>query len=308
MTVLVFGSLNMDLVVQSPRLPVPGETLLGNQFNTIPGGKGANQAVAVARQQVPTQMMGRVGADDFGQRLRHALTLDEVAVEGIQVDPNAHTGVAAIVVSDQGENHIIVVPGANSRVDKTDLSKLEVALKQADLLLLQFEIPMAAVIQAAQLAHAAGVTVIVDPAPVQAFDPSELYPYIHVLTPNQVEAAQLVGFPVDTLEQASEAIAQLHDQGAETVLIKMGEQGVLCGTPQEIFHIPAFPITVVDTVAAGDAFNGGLAAALQSGKSLTAAVTWATATAALSVSHAGAQPSLPQRSHVETFLKQQHVL
>lgn len=302
MAILVFGSLNMDLVVRSPRLPAMGETILGHHFETIPGGKGANQAVATARQHVDTVMVGRVGADGFGHQLRYALTVDGVAVEGVKVDPEAHTGVAAIAVSDHGENHIVVVPGANGQVDHTDISRLQSLLSQAKLLLMQFELPLAVVTTAATAAYQAGVTVIVDPAPAQVLDSEDLYRHTHILTPNQVEASQLVGFPVDTIEQAGEAAGILRQRGAAIAIVKLGEQGVVCATSEATFHVPAFPVSVVDTVAAGDAFNGGLAVALHAGKAIKPAIVWATATAALSVMQPGAQPSLPTRSQVETFL------
>jgi ribokinase len=303
MAVLVYGSLNMDLVVQCPRLPLPGETLLGKQFDTISGGKGANQAVALARQQIPTLMVGRVGADHFGHELRHALALEGVDIDAVYVDESVSTGIAAIAVAATGDNHIVIVPGANGRVGQPDLKRLKGLIPQTKSLLLQFEIPTPAVVAAAQAAHAARVTVILDPAPVAAFDPQQLYPQVDILTPNQVEASQLVGFGVETTEQAAEAIATLQEQGATTVIVKLGEQGVVCGTPDETFHIPAFTVDVVDTVAAGDAFNGGLAAALHEGKPLKAAIVWATATAALSVTLPGAQPSLPTRSQVDIFLQ-----
>ena len=303
MSVLVFGSLNMDLVVQASRLPISGETLLGQQFDTICGGKGANQAVAVARQQVPTWMVGRVGADTFGHELRHAIAVAGVNVDAVHTDRNVHTGVAAITVGATGENQIVIVPGANGQVGEADLKRLKTLLTQVRLLLLQFEIPVSSVVEAARLAHAAGVTVILDPAPVHPFGAEQLYPHIAMLTPNQVEASQLVGLPVETIEQAEVAIARLRQKGVDTVVITLGDQGVLCGTPQEMFHVPAFPVSVVDTVAAGDAFNGGLAVALHDGKSLKDAIIWASATAAISVTQAGAQPSLPTRSQVATFLE-----
>lgn len=302
MTVIVFGSLNMDLVVQSPRLPIPGETLLGSQFDTIAGGKGANQAVAVARQQIPTVMVGRVGADSFGNTLRNALAAEGITIDAVLTDADSHTGIAAIAVAKTGENHIIIVPGANGRVEQSDLQRLQPYLAQAKFLLMQFEIPIPIVVEAAKAAHAAGVTVILDPAPAEKFAVAALYPHIDILTPNQVEAAALVGFPVNTLDQAAVAIASLRQQGVATVLIKLGEHGVLCGTAQETFHVPAFKVSVVDTVAAGDAFNGGLAVALHDGKPLREAVVWASATAALSVTQPGAQPSLPTRAQVANFL------
>ena len=303
MTILVCGSLNMDLVVRSPRLPQPGETLTGSDFTTVPGGKGANQAVAAARQGATTTMIGRVGADDFGHQLRHALAVDGVNIDAVKVDADTHTGIATITVAESGENQIVIVPGANGRVDAADLISLEHSLATAQLLLLQCEIPAAAMAQAAQLAHAAGITLMLDPAPVPDFDLTPIYPAIDILTPNQVEAAQLTGLPVTNLAEAETAIAHLQQQGAKTVLIKLGEQGVLCGTPQDLFQVPAFTVPVVDTVAAGDAFNGGLAVALSEDKPFKQAIVWASATAALSVSKAGAQPSMPTRSQVADFLR-----
>lgn len=305
MAVVVLGSLNMDLVVRSPHLPVPGETILGTQFDPLSGGKGANQAVAAARQQVETWMIGRVGADSFGHELRHALAVDRVNVDYVKVDPDNRTGVAAISVSEQGENHIIVVPGANGQVGDPEVEALRPLLSQAKLLLMQFEIPISTVIQTAKLAYEANTTVILDPAPVQPFAKEKLLPFVHVLTPNQVEASQLVGFPISTLTEAAKAIRVLQSQGATTILIKLGQQGVLCGTPGDLFHVPAFSVKAVDTVAAGDAFNGGLAVALNENKPLKEAAVWASATAALSVTQAGAQPSLPTRSQVENFLASQ---
>lgn len=305
MTILVFGSLNMDLVVQSPRLPIPGETILGTHFATIPGGKGANQAVAVARQHVPTRMVGCVGNDDFGDELREGLTAEGVDVEYVRSVTEAHTGIAAIAVADQGENHIVVVPGANGCVDSSDLAHLETLLPAAQILLLQLEIPIPMVVAAAKLAHAAGVTVILDPAPAQSSLPESLYHHIDILTPNQVEAAQLVGFSVNTAQDAVRAANALYGRGVKTVLIKLGEQGVVCVCDGGCFHTRAFSVEVVDTVAAGDAFNGGLAVALYEGKPRRAATKWAAATAALSVTQSGARPAIPTRSQVDAFLHRQ---
>lgn len=303
MSILVLGSLNMDLVVQSQRLPVPGETLLGNHFQTIPGGKGANQAVAIARQQVPTLMVGRVGTDGFGQELCRSLAAEDIDVTGVQQDPHTRTGVAAIAVATTGENHIIVVPGANGQVDHTELTQIQKHLPQVTALLLQFEVPLPVVVEAARLASEAGVTVLVDPAPAQPIQHLDLLKYTDILTPNQVEAGQLAGLRVDTVDSAAKAADALCAQGVKTVLVKLGDQGVLGKTARETFHVPAFPVQAIDTVAAGDAFNGGLAVALHDGQPLRTAVIWAAATAALSVTQSGAQPSMPRRQDVEQFLQ-----
>ncbi|MGD1906856.1 MAG: ribokinase [Leptolyngbyaceae cyanobacterium] len=302
MTIVVFGSLNMDLVVRSPRLPQPGETLLGTTFETVPGGKGANQAVAAARLGATTHLIGRVGADDFGHRLRHGLAVAIVGADGSIVDNAALTGVASLTVAANGSNQIVVVPGANGRVDHTDIAHLKPYLAEASALLMQFEIPLATVTAAAQLAHDAGVTVIVDPAPAPAEFPAALYQHTDILTPNQIEASQLLGSTIETIAQARQAAQVLQQRGVGTVIITLGGQGVVCATATEVFEQPAFAIEVVDTVAAGDAFNGGLAVALAEGKPRRAAISWASATAALTVTQPGAQPALPTRSQVEAFL------
>lgn len=302
MSVIIFGSINMDLVVRTPRLPAPGETLTGHSFETVPGGKGANQAVAVARLGIPATMVGRVGSDSFGQTLLQGLHRDGIDCDRLLIDSSTHSGVAMIAVDDQSENNIIVIPGANGNVGEADVDRLRSVLSGARVLLLQLEVPLTAVIAAAQAAKQAGVTVILDPAPAQSDLPEALYPLIDILTPNQVETSQLVGFAVEGLETAKKAAIVLQQRGVQTVITKLGKLGALCVTPSESFQIPVFPVQAVDTVAAGDAFNGGLAAGLAAGLALNEATTQAAAVAALSVTKAGAQPSLPTRADLDQFL------
>lgn len=302
--VIVFGSINMDLVARTPSLPVPGETLLGYSLATVPGGKGANQAVAVARLHTPTVMVGRVGEDDFGQTLLTSLQTAGVDTTDVWVDDSQHSGVAMIAVDDYSENSIIVIPGANGAIDASDVDRLTHHLPGAAALLLQFEIPFPAVLAAAEAAHKAGVRVILDPAPARSDFPADLYSFISIITPNAVEATQLVGFPVNDPATASQAAAVLHQRGVETVVIKLGAEGVLCATPDDAFFVPAFPVQAIDTVAAGDAFNGGLTAALAERLSIRQAITWGAATGALATTKEGAQSSLPERATVEAFLKQ----
>ncbi len=293
----------MDLVANTPRLPRPGETLTGHRFTTIPGGKGANQAVAVARLGIPTEMVGRVGGDRFGEELLTSLRASGVGCDRVLQDNTTHSGVAMIAVDDSAENQIIVIPGANGQVDPTDLQRFTDVLSTASALLLQLEIPLPAVVAAAQAAKAAGVPVILDPAPAPTHLPDELYPLIEILTPNQIEAGQLVGFEVNTLDLAADAATVLHQRGVSTVIVKLGKQGALCSPANgEPFQVPAFVVKAIDTVAAGDAFNGGLAAALAEGLSLRQATRWAAATAALSVTKVGAQSSMPSREELEAFL------
>ncbi|MEB3358671.1 MAG: ribokinase [Synechococcales bacterium] len=305
--VIVFGSINMDLVARTPRLPQPGETVVGYQFASLPGGKGANQAVAAARLGAPTCMVGCVGGDRFGHDLLSGLRAAGVNCDRVRIDPSTSSGVAIIEVDDQAENHIVIIPGANGTLGMEDVGRLPIEpSRQGEFpgyLLLQLEIPLTAVVAAAQTAHRQGAKVILDPAPAQPL-PSEMYSWVDILTPNQVEAAQLVGFPVHHPDAAKRAAAILQERGSQTVIIKMGKKGAYCTAPSGEFWIPAFSVTAVDTVAAGDAFNGGLAAALVKGLSLRQAVVEATAVAALSVTQPGAQVSMPSAQALQNFLAQ----
>lgn len=308
MTVVVFGSINMDLVARTPHLPAPGETITGHEFFTAPGGKGANQAVAAARLQAPTKMIGRVGDDAFGSELRQHLAAAGVDTGAVVTNAGVSSGVAVIAVDDAAQNNIIIIPGANGRVGESDVERLAGHLAGAGVLLLQLEVPLPAVMAAARQARQRGVTVILDPAP--ALDlPIEFYPLVDILTPNEVEARQLVGFEVNMPDDAARAARLLLDRGVKTAIIKMGAQGVYYATqtqtgdapPAEF--VPAFEVNAIDTVAAGDAFNGGLAAALIEGQPLATAVRWGAAVGALSTTKPGAQPSMPNRSEFERFLQ-----
>ncbi|MBW4686933.1 MAG: ribokinase [Komarekiella atlantica HA4396-MV6] len=307
MGIIVFGSINIDLVATTPRLPVAGETLLGENFFTVPGGKGANQAVALARLGIPTQMVGRVGADSFGEELINNLQASGVQTGNIFVDETVSSGVAIISVSRTGENQIIVIPGANGRVNQEDVERLIHLLPGSRALLLQLEIPITAVVAAAKAARNANIKVIFDPAPAQSDLPDELYPLVDIITPNEVEAGQLVGFSVDGEESAAKAAAVLLQRGVKCAIVKLGAKGVFCATAEEKFFVPAFPVHTIDTVAAGDAFNGGLAAALFEGFSLRQAVVWGAAAGALATTRPGAQTSLPDRFTFDAFLKERRL-
>ncbi len=304
MSIIVFGSINIDLVATTPRLPVAGETLLGEDFFKVSGGKGANQAVALAKLGIPTQIVGRVGADDFGKELVNNLQTSGVQTDNIFVDKTVSSGVAIITVSQTGENQIVVIPGANGRVNQEDVERLSHLLPEATALLLQLEIPITAVVAAAKAAKGANIKVIFDPAPAQSNLPDELYPLVDIITPNEVEAAQLVGFPVNGEEQAAKAAAVLLQRGVKCAIVKLGAKGVFCATAEEKFFVPAFSVNAVDTVAAGDAFNGGLAAALFERLSLHQAVIWGAAAGALTATKPGAQTSLPDRFTFDAFLKE----
>lgn len=308
MTIVVLGSINMDLVAKVPRFPNPGETVSGTEFFTTAGGKGANQAVAAARLGISTDLVGRVGADDFGQQLLASLQENGVKCDRIKIDDTTHSGVAVISVDAKGENQIVVIPGANGQIDADDVERLQDLLPKARVLLLQLEIPMPAVIAAARSAQKAGVPVILDPAPAPANLPAELYPLVDIITPNEVEASQLTGLPVNSPQTAAAAAEILLSRGAKQAIVTLGAKGVFCATGKESFAIRAFSVPVVDTVGAGDAFNGGLAAALDADLSLRQAAFWGAAAAALAVSAAGAQPAMPDRAKFEAFLQQQGVV
>lgn len=302
MSVVVFGSINMDLVARVPRLPAAGETLTGRDFFSAPGGKGANQAVACARLGAPTLMVGRVGTDAVGAQLRGGLEAAGVDTAGVLATPGP-SGVAQIAVDDRGQNTIVVVPGANGAVGLDDIGRLEQHLDGARALLLQLEVPLYTVVAAAAAARRRGTTVILDPAPAPAGGlPDALYGLADVLTPNESEAAALVGFALDDDEAAGRAATILRRRTGGVAIVKRGAQGAtLCG-PEGVRHLAPFAVTPLDTVAAGDAFNGALAAALSEGLSLNVAARWAMAAGALAVTRRGAQEAMPSRDEVLALL------
>ncbi len=299
--VIVFGSINIDLIVNTSKLPLPGETILGENFTTMPGGKGGNQAVGLAKLGIETTLIGRVGGDDFGVTLLDSLKRNHVNTNSILIDKTATSGIAVITVDSLGENQIIVVPGANSNIDEKDILILEKILPISLYLLLQLEIPINFIIKAIELANKLDISVILDPAPVKEL-PDSIYSKVKIITPNAIEATQLVGFTVDSPKTAEKAATILQQKGVETVIITLGNQGVFCATVDDHFFIPPFQVKAIDTVAAGDAFNAGLTAALVEGYSLREAVVWGAAAGALSVTQRGAQSSLPHRNELLSFL------
>jgi ribokinase len=302
MSIVVFGSINMDLVVRAPHIPIPGETILGSDFVMVPGGKGANQAVAAARLGAHVHMVGAVGSDAFGPQLRQSLR--DYGVETTHVrQSDAASGVALITVDDKGENSIVVASGANMRLPVDILDSLNQALHHATILLLQLEIPLDLVITAAHLAKKRGVMVILDPAPAPAQPlPTELLQSVDVITPNENETAALTGIqPVDN-DSATQAALRLHQFGVANVIIKRGGYGLLWSDGNKTIAQPAFQVPVVDTVAAGDSFNGSLATALAEQQYWADAIRFAAASAAISVTRRGAQQSMANRAEVEALL------
>ena len=299
--VLVLGSVNMDIVTVS-RFPEPGETITSDDFFTAPGGKGANQAVAAARLGADTKMIGRVGGDIFGADLLKSLSSSGVDVSHVLRDEEHSSGLAIINVDPSGQNWIIIVPGANGANGQREVETVQESLVGASALLMQFEIPMEVSLEAARLARARGVRVVLDPAPARPI-PSEFYAYVDYLTPNETEAAAIVGFPVEDAPSAERAAQELLGRGVGCVVIKMGSQGAFYATKDASEFLPAFQVEAVDTVAAGDAFNAGLAVALADGKGLRDAVRWGMAAGAIAVTRPGAQQAMPSRQEVEEFLR-----
>lgn len=299
--VLVIGSLNVDLVIQTPRIPDDGETILATSFNRYFGGKGANQAVAVARQGVNTIMAGRVGHDSFGND--HVLNLgrEGINTDYVLFDEKYATGVASIIIDARGNNRIMVVPGANGSVSPIDIEALGPVMAECSCVVIQLEIPLDAVLAAIRTANAQGAKVILNPAPAQSL-PLDIYPKITVITPNESEAGLLTGINVHDLPSARKASQVLLDRGVLAVLVTLGSQGVYGLTLADEFHIPGHQVPVVDTVAAGDTFTGALAALIGMGRSLAEAARYANGAAALAVTRHGAQPSIPTKDEVLRFL------
>lgn len=294
--IVVVGSLNMDLVVRSPRHPQPGETLLGTEFHTFPGGKGANQAVAAARLGGQVKLIGRVGADAFGDALLETCSQDGVDTRHVEQLQDAPTGIAQITVDDAGQNTIVVVPGANGKLSPPDLEAAEPAFEGASVVVIQLEIPLLTVTYAADLARRHGARVVLNPAPAQPLSATCLE-QVDVLIPNQSEAALLTGCAL-----AGDAARRLIASGVRSVIVTMGEGGVLIAEGETATHLPAHRVSVVDTTAAGDAFVGAFAVALAEGRTVREAAAWGNAAGALAVTRAGAQPSLPARADLERFL------
>ncbi|MCC2632757.1 MAG: rbsK [Ramlibacter sp.] len=289
--IVVFGSMNMDLVVRVARAPRGGETLHGLSFFTNPGGKGANQAVACARQGARVAMVGCVGEDDFGKTLRNALAADGIDVAHVRA-AEASTGVAVVMVDAEGENRITIVPGAN------DLLKAEPEAFEGQFLLLQCEVPMAEMVLAARAMRAKGATVVLNPAPVCRL-PDELWSLIDILVMNEIEAAELAGRPVADPAGAAAAAYSLRRRGPSTAIVTLGSQGVVVADEAGCRHFPALAVRVVDTTAAGDTFIGALCAARVAGNSMDAAVMRGIQAATLCVTRVGAQASIPRLQELE---------
>ena len=296
--ILVVGSLNADLVVRAPRFPQPGETISGEDLQVIPGGKGANQAVAAARLGANVSMLGRVGKDNFGDFLLDNLKANHVDTSHIQRD-DASTGTATIIVDANGQNSIVLSPGANGKVTSSDVE--HASFSTFNLLLLQLEIPTPTVLSAAKLAMQNGVRVILNPAPAKEL-PNELIALADFIIPNETELSLLTGMEVKDIPSTEKAAKALLQKGAQNVIVTLGSKGALIVNKETNSHVESFHVEVVDTTAAGDAFIGGFASILDSSKSLEGAVRYGCACGALAATKFGAQPSLPTKQEVERFI------
>lgn len=291
----------MDLVTRASRLPRAGETLIGQSFSTVPGGKGANQAVASARLGAEVAMIGCVGSDAYGVQLRDALLVEGIDCQAVSC-VDGSSGVALIVVDDSSQNAIVIVAGSNGELTPASLQAADAVLQAADVIVCQLEVPLETVGYALKRGRELGKTVILNPAPASGPLPAQWYASIDYLIPNESEATALSGVTVDSLDSAKLAAAQLIKAGAAKVIITLGAQGALFSDGNRVEHLAAPNVKAVDTTAAGDTFVGGFAAALAHGKSEAEAIRFGQVAAALSVTRAGAQPSIPTLHDVQGFV------
>lgn len=301
--IIVVGSANVDLVVRTPHIPRAGETVLGGSLVTALGGKGANQAVGAARLGAKVTLVACVGQDHFGAQCVEGYRAERIITSYVRREADESTGVALIAVDAEGENSIVVASGANMMLAPSDVEGAASVFEDADVLLMQLEVPLETVLAAARLARDHHVRVILNPAPARQV-PAELLQYVDVLTPNRIELAQLAALPEETVRNMpdEEVMKRLLGLGVPSGVITLGAEGALAGGSWGVVRIPGFEVQAVDTTAAGDAFNAGLAVALGSGQSLAEATRFACACGALAATKLGAQPSLPVRAAVDHLL------
>lgn len=301
---VVLGSINADHILNLKSFPAPGETVTGNQYQVAFGGKGANQAVAAGRSGADIAFIACVGDDDTGERVRQQLSKDGIDTSPVRVISGESTGVALIFVNGEGENVIGIHAGANAALSPLLVEAQKTLIADASALLMQLESPVESVFAAAQIANNNNTTVILNPAPARQL-PDELLALVDIITPNETEAETLTGIRVDNDTDAAKAAQALHDKGIEMVIITLGQRGVWASVNGQGTRIPGFNVKAIDTIAAGDTFNGALVTALLEDKPLKDAIRFAHAAAAIAVTRKGAQPSVPWRSETDDFMRQQ---
>ncbi|KAJ9431246.1 ribokinase [Candidatus Pantoea symbiotica] len=300
----VLGSINADHILNLAHFPRPGETVIGKQYQIAFGGKGANQAVAAGRAGADIAFIACVGADDIGERIRQQLQQDRIDTAPVETVADESTGVAMIFVNGEGENNIGIYSGANAALTPARVVQHQQVIADADALLMQLESPLESVLAAAKIARAQQTQVILNPAPATALS-DELLALIDIITPNETEAEILTGIAVKSDEDAARAAAALHAKGIDTVLITLGRRGVWLSEQGNGVRIPGFSVQAIDTIAAGDTFNGAFITARLEGVPMHDAVRFAHAAAAIAVTRPGAQPSVPWRTEIDAFLQQQ---
>ena len=303
--ITVIGSSNTDMILKLGRIPAPGETLLGGEFQMAAGGKGANQAVAAARAGAEVHFVACVGKDVFGEQAIQGFQKDGINTQFVFQEEGPASGVALIFVSEEGENSIGVASGANAQLLPKNIDAAISAIEKAELVLLQLETPMETIAYAIEMAHKLGKKIILNPAPAQALS-TDILSKVDILTPNETEAALLTGMEVNSTQDAEKAARKLGEMGVKEVIITLGKEGALHYDGQEAKVISGFSVEAQDTTAAGDTFNGSLSVALTEGKSMEEAIRFAHAASALSVTRMGAQPSVPSRKEIEDFLAKQN--
>lgn len=298
----VIGSLNMDLVTTVKEFPKPGETIFGDGFKTFPGGKGANQAVALGRLGADVLMVGKVGEDMYGTEYLEVLKNNNVSKDGVDIEKGISSGVAVIQVNDKGENNIVVVSGANGEVDVNYIESKWEIIKKADIFLFQLEIPMETVIYTMKKLKSLGKTIILDPAPASKL-PDEIFKYIDYITPNETELETLAQKKITNEFELKEAANILFDKGVKVIIGKMGSKGAAIIKRDEYVNIPGYKVNTIDTTAAGDSFNAGFAFALAENKKLEECVKFANAVGAISTTALGAQEAMPSYEMVRKNIK-----
>jgi ribokinase len=301
---VVLGSINADHILNLESFPRPGETVTGSQYQVAFGGKGANQAVAAGRSGANIAFIACTGNDDTGEQVRKQLASDNIDIAPVSVVAGESTGVALIFVNGEGENVIGIHAGANAALTTERVMEQKERIASADALLMQLESPLESVLAAAKIAHSNQTTVALNPAPAREL-PDELLSLVDIITPNETEAEKLTGVRVENDEDAAQAAQVLHDKGIETVIITLGSRGVWASQKGIGQRVPGFKVQAIDTIAAGDTFNGALMTALLEGTELPEALRFAHAAAAIAVTRKGAQPSVPWRKEIDDFLRQQ---